>query len=123
MFMCSGRTPSVDKRQLSLYKGGGAIARTLMSILGICHKGLWLLHEEDDARGVPPGTADRLRDMLSAVASAHSIDDLRAVPGWQLDARKGELAGRWTLTVTCGCWLIFRFEDGDAFELDLVDDR
>ena len=67
------------------------------------------------------GPPNALRDMLSALATAHCIDELRMVPGWQLDALKGELAGRWTLTVTRGCWLIFRFEDGDAFDLDLVD--
>ena len=94
-----------------------------MPIRSICHKGLWLLHEEDDARGVPPGSADRLRDMLSALAAAQCVDELRMMPGWRLDALKGELGGRWTLTVASGCWLIFRFEDGDACELDLVDDR
>ena len=28
-----------------------------------------------------------------------------------------------SLAAACGCWLIFRFEDGEAFELDLVDHR
>jgi toxin HigB-1 len=92
-----------------------------MPIRSICHKGLWLLYEEDDARGVPAAPADRLRDVLSALAAADSIDELRSVPGWELDALTGGLAGRWTLTVARRCWLIFRFEDGDVFELDLVD--
>jgi plasmid maintenance system killer protein len=100
----------------------GAIAKPPMPIHSICHKGLWLLYEEDDARGVPPGTAETLRDMLSALATAHCIDEFRMVPGWELDALGGKLAERWTLTVTRKCWLIFRFEDGGAFELDLVND-
>jgi proteic killer suppression protein len=94
-----------------------------MPIRSICHKGLWLLYEEDDARGVPPGSADRLRDMLSALATARCIDELEVVPGWRFEALKGELAGRWSLTVAFGCWLIFRFEDGDACEIDLEYDR
>jgi plasmid maintenance system killer protein len=93
-----------------------------MSIRSICHKGLWLLYEEDDARGVPPGSADKLRDMLSALAAAQCIDELRIMPGWGLDALKDELAQRWTLTVAPQCWLILRFEDGDVFEIDLVSD-
>jgi proteic killer suppression protein len=34
---------------------------------------------------------------------------------------KGDLAGYWSLTVTGNWRLIFRFEDGDAFDLDLLD--
>ena len=94
-----------------------------MPIRSICHEGLWLLYEEDDSRGVPPGCADKLRDMLSALAAAHCIDELKMVPGWRVDGLQDELAGRWTLTVARGCWLIFRFEDGHAFDLDLVCDR
>jgi plasmid maintenance system killer protein len=116
-------TLDIDNRQLSLYRMGDANAKPLMPIRSICHKGLWLLYEEDDARGVPPECADTLRDMLSALATAHCIDELTMMPGWPLDALKGELAGRWTLAAGRGCWLIFRFEDGDAFELDLVDHR
>jgi proteic killer suppression protein len=92
-----------------------------MPIASIRHKGLWLLYEEDDACGVPTASADRLRDMLGALAAARSVEDLARVPGWQLEALRGELAGRWTLTVSPTCWLMFRFEGGDAFELDLVD--
>jgi proteic killer suppression protein len=93
-----------------------------MPIRSIRHKGLWLLYEEDDAGEVPPASADKLRDVLIALATAAGIDELRTMPGWEVDALKGELAGRWTLTVGGGCWLIFRFEDGETFELDLVDD-
>jgi proteic killer suppression protein len=93
-----------------------------MPIRSIRHKGLWLLYEEDDARGVPAASADRLRDVLSALATARCIDELRPVPGWHIEALRGGLAGRWSLTVARKCWLVFRFEDGDAFELDLVDD-
>jgi plasmid maintenance system killer protein len=107
---------------LSLYDRANAVAKPLMPIRSICHKGLWLLYEEDDARGVPPGSADKLRDMLSALATAHCLDELRKVPGWNLVALKGEFAGRSALAAASGCWLILRFEDGDAFQLDLVND-
>jgi len=92
-----------------------------MPIKSIRHKGLWLLYEEDDARGVAASSADKLRDMLTALGTVQTIEDVGAVPGWELSALKGELAGCWTLTVTRDCWLIFRFEDGSVLELDLVD--
>lgn len=93
-----------------------------MPITSIRHKGLWLLHEEDDARGVPKACADRLRDMLLALGNASAVDDVGVVPGWRLSALEGDLAGRWMLTVARNCWLIFRFDGGDAFDLDLVVD-
>jgi proteic killer suppression protein len=35
----------------------------------------------------------------------------------------GDRAGLWSLTVTGNWRLLFRFEGGDAFDLDLVDYR
>lgn len=59
--------------------------------------------------------------MLLAIDTAEAIGDLDVLPGWRLHPLKGELAGIWSLTVTGNWRLTFRFEDGDAFELDLVD--
>jgi proteic killer suppression protein len=92
-----------------------------MPIKSIRHKGLWLLHEGDDARGVPADLADRLRDMLAALATAETIEDVGVVPGWQLHPFERALVDCWTLTVARNCWLVFRFEDGGAVELDLID--
>jgi toxin HigB-1 len=42
-------------------------------------------------------------------------------PGWRLHPLTGELRGFWSLTVTGNWRLIFRFEDGEARDVDLVD--
>ena len=42
-------------------------------------------------------------------------------PGWRLHPLKGDLAGFWSLTVASNWRLVFRFDEGDASELDLVD--
>lgn len=34
---------------------------------------------------------------------------------------KGDLKGFWSITITGNWRVIFRFEDGDAFDVDLVD--
>jgi toxin HigB-1 len=96
--------------------------RPCMPIKSIRHKGLRLLHEEDDACGVPADVADRLRDMLAALTAAAAIEDMEVVPGWRLSRIGRKEIRDWALGVSRGCWLIFRFEAGDAFELDLVDD-
>jgi proteic killer suppression protein len=92
-----------------------------MPIRSIRHKGLRRLFAKGDARGVPPASVDKLRDMLLAIDAAAATGDLEMLPGWRLHSLKGELAGYWSLTVTANWRLTFRFEDGDAFDLDLVD--
>jgi proteic killer suppression protein len=92
-----------------------------MPFQSIRHKGLRRLFEKGDVRGGSAASVDRLRDMLLAIDTAEAIGDLDVLPGWRLHPLKGELAGIWSLTVTGNWRLTFRFEDGDAFELDLVD--
>jgi proteic killer suppression protein len=92
-----------------------------MPIRSIRHKGLRRLFEKGDTRGVPAASVDRLRDMLLAIDTAEAIGDLDVLPGWRLHPLKGKLAGRWSLTVTGNWRLTFRFEHGDALDLDLVD--
>ncbi len=87
------------------------------------HKGLDRLFAADDLRGVPPAMAAKLRRMLLALDTATEISDMDLFPGWRLHPLKGDLAGLWSLTVASNWRLIFRFDEGDASELDLVDYR
>lgn len=59
--------------------------------------------------------------MLAAIDAAEQLEDLIVYPGWRLHTLKGSLAGVSSLTVSGNWRLTFRFKDGDAFELDLVD--
>ena len=92
-----------------------------MAIKSIRHKGLRRLYEDDDSRGVQAAFADKLRDMLQALDVAAAIDEVETVPGWRLHPLKGDLKGYWSLSVSGNWRLVFRFENGDAFDLDLTD--
>jgi len=92
-----------------------------MAIRSIAHRGLKRLYETGDHRGVGAEIAQKLLDMLAAIDQAGAIDDVELVPGWRLHPLKGDLDGFWSLTVTGNRRLIFRFEDGEADDLDLVD--
>jgi len=59
--------------------------------------------------------------MLFALANAPTVSDMALFPGWRLYPLTGELRGFWSLTVTGNWRLIFRFEDGEARDVDLVD--
>ena len=72
-------------------------------------------------RNIRADQAKRLRRLLTALNTAAIIDDMNAYPGWRLHPLAGDLKGSWCISVTGNWRLIFRFEDGDAFDVDLVD--
>jgi proteic killer suppression protein len=43
------------------------------------------------------------------------------LPGYRLHRLKGEWKGYWSVTISGNWRMVFRFEDGDAFDVDLVD--
>jgi proteic killer suppression protein len=84
------------------------------------HKGLRNLFEEDDARRVKAEQADRLRLILSALDQAAAVQDMDQ-PTFRLHPLKGDLKGHWAVTVRANWRLTFRFERGDAWDVDLED--
>jgi len=89
-------------------------------IATIRHKGLRLLFEEDNAKGVNAEHVRKLKQILATLHAAQTIDGKR-VPTFGLHALKGDLKGFWEVTVRANWRVIFRFEDGQAREVDLVD--
>ena len=78
------------------------------------------MYEDNDARGVSGQHVQKLRDILARVDAAAVVADME-VPGFRLHPLKGELKGFWAATVRANWRVIFRFEDGDAFDVDYVD--
>ena len=94
-----------------------------MKIRNFAHKGLKRLYEKGERRDVPAALADKLADVLLAIDEAERPQDVGLFPGWRLHQLKGNLKGFWSVSVSVsGNWrVIFRFEKGDAFDVDLVD--
>jgi proteic killer suppression protein len=84
------------------------------------HKGLRQLFEDDTAKGVNAEYVRKLRQILGVLHAAETIDALR-LPTFGLHPLKGELKGLWAVTVRANWRVIFRFEDGKASDVDLVD--
>jgi proteic killer suppression protein len=57
---------------------------------------------------------------LAVLNRASQPSDLD-LPGFRLHPLKGKLAGFWAVTVRANWRIIFRFKDGDAVDVDLVD--
>jgi proteic killer suppression protein len=52
---------------------------------------------------------------------SHSVNDLRVPPGNHLEKLVGDRAGYYSIRVNSQFRLVFRWEDGQAFDVELVD--
>ena len=84
------------------------------------HRGLRRMYERDDPSRVSPDMADRIALALADLDDAGTPSDLD-LPGYRLHPLKGDLKGYWSISISGNWRLIFRFEDGDAYDVDLVD--
>jgi proteic killer suppression protein len=84
------------------------------------HKGLKRLYDNDDGRALSADMVERIRGILAALDAANAIEDLNR-PSYRLHALKGDLKGFWAIVVRANWRIIFRFEDGEIFDVDLVD--
>jgi len=84
------------------------------------HKGLRNLFEQDDASRVKADQVDRLRLILSALEQASVAQDMNQ-PTFRLHPLKGNRKGVWAVTVRADWRVTFRFEGGDAYDVDLED--
>lgn len=83
------------------------------------HNGLRRLVERDDLRGLPAEQVARIGRVLSAIDQAESLRDLAGLPG--LHPLKGDRVGFWAVRVSRLWRITFRFHDGGATDVDLVD--
>ena len=92
-----------------------------MPIQSFRHKALQRLFEDGDARGLPAGQTEKLLDVLAALDAAEEPSEVGLFPGWRLHPLKGKLRGFWSVTITGNWRVIFRFERGDAWDVDFID--
>ena len=86
----------------------------------IRHKGLRTLHERDNASRLPAGLVSRLRRILLRLQEAKNPGSADA-PGFRLHPLKGDRSGQWSVRVSSNQRVVFRFENGEAVDVDLID--
>lgn len=84
------------------------------------HKGLQRLFQHDDGSKLPPDMVARIRLILSTLHAAQDIEAMD-IPTFRLHPLKGALQGFFSSTVRANWRIIFRFEGGEAFDIDFVD--
>ncbi len=84
------------------------------------HRGLKRLFERGDKSKLRGDQVERIEEILSRLDAASGARDLNT-PGYRLHPLKGEMQGFWSIRVTANWRIVFRFEEGDACDVDLTD--
>jgi proteic killer suppression protein len=92
----------------------------LVLIRRVRHRGLRRLYEQGDRRELNPQHAEIIARILARLDQATRPEHMN-LPGFRLHPLKGDLAGYWSVTVRANWRITFRFEQGDATDVDLVD--
>ena len=73
------------------------------------------------ARRIPSELRRSALRKLQLIHRAMSLNDLRVPPGNRLEALSGELAGHHSIRINEQWRIIFRWVDGDAFDVRVTD--
>jgi proteic killer suppression protein len=69
---------------------------------------------------VLPDHAAKIERILARLEEASEVGNMD-LPGFRLHPLKGDLTGFWSVTVSGNWRIVFRFEGGNASDIDLLD--
>jgi proteic killer suppression protein len=95
-------------------------SESLVAIRTFKHKGLKKLFDTGSKAGIQPAHAKRIEyilDLLNAVQEAKNMN----FPGSRFHPLIGNLKGFYSIWVNGNWRIIFRFENGEAKDVDLID--
>ena len=84
------------------------------------HRGLKRLFERGDKSKLRADQVERIEEILSRLDAAGCTKDLNT-PGYRLHPLSGNMQGFWSIRVSANWRIVFRFEAGDACDVDLTD--
>lgn len=84
------------------------------------HRGLQRFYERSAVSRINPNHVRRLKLTLTLLDSATKVADMN-FPGSGFHALRGDLRGFYAIRVSRNWRVIFRFEDGDVYDVDYLD--
>ncbi len=72
-------------------------------------------------KGVPNDIIKVAHRKLMQIHNARTLDDLRAPPGNRLEALAGDRKGAYSVRINDQWRICFRWQDGDAHDVEIVD--
>lgn len=79
------------------------------------------LYETGKSRRFPPDIMRRALRKLEYIDLATGLQDLKVPPSNRLHELSGDRRGQFSISVNDQWRICFRFEDGDAFDVELTD--
>jgi proteic killer suppression protein len=89
-------------------------------IRGFRDKGLKRLFEDGETKGLQADHIQKVENILAVLNRARKPQDMD-LPGFRLHRLTGDLKDFWSVTVRANWRVIFRFEEGDTYDVDLID--
>ncbi len=80
--------------------------------------GIWLARS---SRKFPADMQDRALRKLRQLDAAATMEDLRNPPGNHLEALRADRKGQWSIRINSQWRICFRWSDGDATDVEIVD--
>ena len=84
------------------------------------HRGLRQLYSEGDRQGLNAKHVEKIDRVLAHLDVTTAPDNLN-LPGFHLHPLQGDLAGYWSITVRANWRIIFRFEEDNVTDVNLLD--
>ena len=89
-------------------------------IQSIKHKGLKRFWEKDDGSKLSSTQLPKIQKILLALNAATTKEDMN-VPSYHMHELKGDLKNFYSVRVTGNYRIIYRFEEGHAYDVDYTD--
>lgn len=92
-----------------------------MRFKSVAHKGLENLIERNDISKLDPAQVDKIRNILTFLASIESESEIASMPRWRPHKLIGARKGEWSLRITGNVRLTFSIDasDGTITKLNL----
>jgi proteic killer suppression protein len=90
-----------------------------MKIRNVVHRGLKRFIQRNDASGLAPAVAERVRNIVTFLQEMEDARELRDIPSWKAHQLTGDRKGTWSLTITRNWRITFRIDQTEKEILDL----
>ncbi|WP_309387533.1 type II toxin-antitoxin system RelE/ParE family toxin [Cerasicoccus frondis] len=90
-------------------------------IKGFASKDTEKLWNGSRCRSIPSDIQQRALQKLRFLDAAESVNDLRIPPSNHLEQLRGARAGQWSIRINIQWRICFKWEDGNARDVEIVD--
>lgn len=94
-----------------------------MKIRNVIHKGLRRFIERNPPGGLPHGSIEKVRNIVTFLLEMDGVQELRDFPHWNAHQLTGDRKGTWSLSVTRNWRITFSADrkKGEISDLDFED--